>query len=248
MKAASVALGVIAIAGMAWLTFVPQTASNLLIEDATAQTMGNMLGVELSINNLGIPDRLIAVSSTSGMAMIHHPTNIKDLPVPVGRSALAMDAAHIMLPSGEAEHADGTLFPLILTFEKAGDVAIKARFEESEMGSHAGHNMLLTGTEGPMPTIAITATSEKLGWLVSIAVENFTFSQEQADGPHVPGVGHGHIYAGGMKLGRVYGSTYRIGALPKGSHQIRVTLNSNDHRTYMQDNAPISATTLITVD
>ncbi len=248
MKAAFVALGVIAVAGMAWLTFVPQTVSNLLIENATAQSMGNMLGVELSINNLGIPDKLVSVSSASGMAMIHYPTDTKDLPVPVGRAALAIDAAHVMLSSGEAELINGTLFPLTLTFEKAGDVAIKARFVEGEMGNHAAHNIPLSAADGPTPSVAITASPEEPGWLVNIAVENFVFSEEQADGPHVPGVGHGHIYAGGMKLGRVYGSMFRIGALPKGTHEIRVTLNSNDHRTYMQGDTPVTATTLITVD
>ena len=39
-----------------------------------------------------------------------------------------------------------------------------------------------------------------------------------------------------------------IGALPKGSHDIRVTLNTNDHRPYMGPDGPVMATTVIVVD
>lgn len=248
LKAALVALGVIALAGMAWLTFVPQTVSNLLIENPTAKPMGDMIGVELRINNQGIPDRLVSVTSGDSVAMIQHPHESRDLPIPVGQSSLSIDAAHIMLSVKDLELPQGTLFPLTLSFEKAGDVAIKARLNNSEEGMLAGHSISLTEPNNPVPRIAIAAVADGPGWLVNIAVDNFTLSKEQVGGPHVPGVGYGHIYAGGMKLGRVYAPTFRIGALPKGTHEIRVTLNSNDHRIYMQGDSPITAMTVITVD
>ena len=60
-----------------------------------------------------------------------------------------------------------------------------------------------------------------------IGVEDFTFSEEFIDLFHVPGIGHGHLYVGGMKLGRLYTPEAYIGALPKGQHEIGVTLDTN---------------------
>jgi hypothetical protein len=65
---------------------------------------------------------------------------------------------------------------------------------------------------------------------------------------HVPGMGHGHIYVGGMKLDRLFKSEYLIGQLPPGRHEVRVTLNTNDHRAYVVDDVPVSASTFIMVD
>jgi len=64
----------------------------------------------------------------------------------------------------------------------------------------------------------------------------------------VPGIGHGHIYAGSVKLGRVFDNSYQIGALPKGEHTIRVSLNTNNHRAYAVDGQPLEATATIVVD
>ena len=59
--------------------------------------------------------------------------------------------------------------------------------------------------------------------------------------PHVPGTGHAHLYLNGLKLGRLYVPSARIGALPPGDHMVRVTLNANDHRAYVVDGDPVTA-------
>jgi hypothetical protein len=51
-----------------------------------------------------------------------------------------------------------------------------------------------------------------------------------------------------MKLGRLFAPEYHIGPLPPGSHEIRVTLNTNDHRAYVVGDTPVTASTIITVD
>jgi hypothetical protein len=61
-------------------------------------------------------------------------------------------------------------------------------------------------------------------------------------------MGHGHIYVGGMKIGRLYQPEARIGTLPKGEHQVRLTLNTNDHRAYVVGDQPVTATATIVVD
>ena len=61
-------------------------------------------------------------------------------------------------------------------------------------------------------------------------------------------MGHGHIYVSGMKIGRLYQPEARIGTLPKGEHQVRLTLNTNDHRAYVVGDQPVTATATIVVD
>ena len=62
------------------------------------------------------------------------------------------------------------------------------------------------------------------------------------DGDHVAGTGHGHIYLNGLKLGRLYSSSAEIGPLPSGVHVVRVTLNTNNHKAYVVDGKPVTAT------
>ncbi|MEC8197159.1 MAG: hypothetical protein VX228_12815, partial [Pseudomonadota bacterium] len=70
---------------------------------------------------------------------------------------------------------------------------------------------------------------------------DFEFTPDLVDGPHVPGTGHGHIYINGLKLGRLYSPTTTIGNLPPGQHEIRVTLSTNDHRAYVVNDIPVTA-------
>ena len=65
---------------------------------------------------------------------------------------------------------------------------------------------------------------------------------------HSPGMGHGHLYLSGMKLGRMLKPEAHIGALPRGTHKVTVTLNTNDHRAYVIGDDPVSATVEIVVD
>ena len=51
-----------------------------------------------------------------------------------------------------------------------------------------------------------------------------------------------------MKIGRLYQPEARIGTLPKGEHQVRLTLNTNDHRAYVVGDQPVTATATIVVD
>ena len=78
--------------------------------------------------------------------------------------------------------------------------------------------------------------------------ENFQFTPTTPDSTHVMGQGHAHLYLNGMKLQRMYGSTATIGALPAGRYHIAVSLNTNDHRTYMSDAGWARAETFIDVE
>ena len=85
------------------------------------------------------------------------------------------------------------------------------------------------------------------GWNLSFETENFKFSPENASTKHVDGQGHAHLYVDGKKITRLYGGQFYIDDLAPGDHQIRVSLNTNDHQEYhLSSGGAIEATTLIT--
>ncbi len=254
MKVGIIGIALAVIAAVLWTSGVlTPAARNLLITEVSASPLANggAAGV-LTIENEGVPDRLIGVHSTMADVRFHNAD--RGLPVPLGKSSLALDAAHIMIAPTDVPLEDGTLVPLTLRFEAAGDVTAKARFTRPEPGSMAAHmamghsGMQHDVTQAPFPTVALSVSAHDQGWIAQIDAENFTFSEEMQDGDHVGGTGHGHIYIGDMKLGRVFSDSYSIGALPKGQHLLRVTLNTNDHRAYVVDGTPVSAEAIITVD
>lgn len=157
-----------------------------------------------------------------------------------GASALALDAAHISILSTQNALQDGTLLPLTLTFVHAGSVTTKARMSKPAKAGAASKAGLFGLTD-----ICIVADGEPDGWRLQIRTEDFTFSEGLLALCHVPGGGHGHRYVGRMKLGRMFPDTAFIGALPRGRHVVRVTLNTNDHRAYIIDDMPVSASIVI---
>lgn len=255
MKSA-ILLGVLALASVAvWaLTRSGPDAAHLLLSDVVARPIqGGDAGIFLSIDNQGAPDRLVSVASPAGAARLYSPASDAGVPVPTGSAALALDGAHIRL-SG-ADMSDGALLPITLTFETAGEVSAKARLSDPANAGAAGSvglfglgDICIVGAEEPAPAIALQTQPDGDGWTVSITSTEFTFSKDLMGLYHVPGMGHGHLYVGGAKLGRLFAPTARIGALPKGRHEVRVTLNTNDHRAYVVNGAPVTASAFIIVN
>ena len=251
---AGILLAALAVLGSAlWFGgFLNPQAGNLRISGAMVYPgIRDEVHAVLTIDNDGAPDELLAVSSPDATVTLQDAD--AGLPIRTGTSSLSRDAAHIRV-SPTISLEDGTLLPLTLTFASAGEITLKAQYMTPEPGSmdaHAamGHAMVFEPANSePVPSVFLTVTPSDVGWSATITTENFTFSEELQDGTHVPGTGHGHIYVGGIKLGRVFGNTYDIGILPKGTHIVRVSLNTNDHRTYAINGQPVEAKTTITVD
>ena len=96
--------------------------------------------------------------------------------------------------------------------------------------------------------VSITAEADRQGGVdVGIDVEGMRFAPESVDQAHSAGAGHAHIYVDGEKLGRVFESTYRIDNLSPGDHEIRVSLNTNDHRELVYDGKKADDTVTVTV-
>lgn len=255
MKAGSL-IAVMALAAFtSWfLLDIGRPADRILVTDAQIRPLeSGMAGAFATIANSGPPDRLIAVTSPAAEAELYSPvTGTRGLPVPTGTVSLALDAAHIQL---RGDIADGRLLPLTLIFAQAGEVTLKARLSDPQATGTAGAVGLFglgdicRVEEGePAPALSIRLLPEGDGWTVAIDARSFEFSEAMVGQSHVPGMGHGHLYVGGMKLGRLHAPTAYVGALPKGRHEVRVTLNTNDHRAYVVGDDPVTATAVIVVD
>lgn len=239
----------------AWSVFAPGgRGSDLLISDAviTPLDTGEM-ALLARITNSGAPDRLIEADIGDVRAQLYDPAQAGRLPVPQGSVALALDGAHVRVPWFAS--TDGALIPVELTFESAGKLRLKARLSDpkargdaQEVGLFGLGDICRVGDGEPAPKLSLSVIPEGDGWRVNINADDFTFSEDLVGLYHVPGMGHGHLYVGGMKLGRLYSPTAYIGALPKGRHELRVTLNTNDHRAYVVDDTPVTAEAVIAVD
>lgn len=237
-------LGALGAAVWAFLLAPP----GVLLKDVRAMPVPgaeNNLMVTLTIENPGGPDRLLDVTSDKAKVAVLKAPDTVGLPVPSGGSpSLAMEAGHIMLMGLPDAPAEGTLVPLTLEFERAGSVATKALVQP--MGMNHGMRFDVPAGEAA-PEVEISVSPDGEGWKIDIATQNFTFAKDQVDQPHQPGTGHGHLYVQGIKIGRVFGDSVRIGALPPGPHTVRVTLNTNDHRAFHVDGDQVEATARIDV-
>lgn len=261
MKAAKriLAVGLLGLAAVAAVLFLrPPAAAHLLLEDAHAAALEDESGsvaVFLTIANAGGPDRLVGVSSPVAAEAVIVGPGRDGLAIPAGSTpALAPDGAWLRLTGLDGPRDEGRLIPVTLEFEETGVVTTQARIEGHEDQGEAHHYGLFglgdicVAEEGePAPAIALSAEPAGDGWQVRVETVDFTFSEDLADGLHIPGTGHGHLYLDGLKLGRLYAPEARIGALPPGRHEITVTLNTNDHRAYVVDDEPVTASVMIEV-
>lgn len=78
-------------------------------------------------------------------------------------------------------------------------------------------------------------------------VAGFVFGPERAGGEHVDGQGHAHVYVNGVKVGRLYGAAFHLGAMAEGMNEVRVSLNANSHQPYIWDGMAVEATASIDI-
>ena len=139
-----------------------------------------------------------------------------------------------------------------LVFEASTAGAFALNFHVfAEAGPADDHHLAdmptLVASETPI-SVAITAEPDAHGGVdVLISTEGFRFAPELVDQAHTPGAGHAHIYADGVKLGRVFENKYHIEPLAPGDHEIRVSLNTNDHSELTYAGKKIESTLMVNV-
>lgn len=243
------------LAGGAYLLIGFGPVARITMENGTAAPIAGQPGavaVFVKIENDGAADRLTgahsAVASSAALSS-------GALAIPAESApALAADGAFVRLDGVTGELGDGQLIPVTLTFEHAGGQSFQARLiAPKQTGAAPDYDLFgmgdicIVGAGEPAPEIALSATPDGDGWRIDVTARDFSFEKDMADGPHVPGTGHGHLYLNGLKLQRLYSASARIGALPPGQHIVTVTLNTNDHRAYVVGDTPVTASTQIEV-
>ena len=118
---------------------------------------------------------------------------------------------------------------------------------EPATDNHGADAPQLVVSETPV-SVAITAEPDAQGGVdVQIVAEGFRFAPELVDQPHTTGAGHAHIYVDGVKLGRVFEDQYHIEELAPGEHEIRVSLNTNDHGELTFNGEKVDSTLTLTI-
>lgn len=228
-------------------------ARHILITDTAAYVMENgTVALTFSVENTGAPDRFVSAESSNKAADFWTPDAQPFITVPSGKSSLSLESAHIIAPlTGDAPEP-GTLLPLAMSLESGQTVTAFIKVADTQIapGVHGAmaHGAMEIDMGDPPPTISLTVVRTGQEWAIDIKTDHFEFMPDAVDGEHVPGQGHGHLYVSGTKVGRVFDHSATIGALPKGQHIVRVTLNTNNHVAYMNDGQTVSASAMIEVD
>ncbi len=117
--------------------------------------------------------------------------------------------------------------------------------EHAGHADHSAHHEPLVISEDEAPTLQIALFPDpEAGWNLNVQTTNFIFAPQNSGLAHVPGEGHAHVYANGIKLGRVYGDWMHL-SLPDGDVTVTVSLNSNDHRPLAVGDQMIEASTAV---
>jgi hypothetical protein len=127
-------------------------------------------------------------------------------------------------------------FAMLFAYTFAAD-----HVESQAVAGHEHHHPLYEMPAGiAVPTLKVDAERDSMdGWNVHLATTNFHFAPSKAGGANEPGHGHAHLHIDGQKAARVYSDWIHLPSLGPGEHEIRVSLNTNDHNAYAVGGKPI---------
>jgi hypothetical protein len=123
---------------------------------------------------------------------------------------------------------------------------------EVEVGAVMEGPMMQEGVvetaKGSEVTVTLTAEADaKAGCNFIMETTGFMWAPEHASGEPVAGEGHAHVYVDGEKQGRLYGPAFHL-VLEPGTHEVRVSLNGNDHSGYAVDGQAVEASVTVEVE
>jgi hypothetical protein len=124
----------------------------------------------------------------------------------------------------------------------------KALTDHKHGGSTILHDHGQMEAVSPIPSVGLQVHQDpKSGWNAQISLSNFRFAPERVGMNNRNGEGHVHIYVDGVKINRVYGEWYYLGELSPGTHEVLVTLSTNDHKELVRNGELISDSVTIEV-
>jgi len=131
---------------------------------------------------------------------------------------------------------------------KEKSVVVEKKIEEKSDHT-ADHTEIEVNTDLPLPSVSLILEKDKMaGYNVIVNTDNFTFTPEKVNLEPVSNEGHAHLYVDDVKITRLYGQYYHLNNLSRGEHEIKVTLNANDHADWMYQGEHIQAVQKVTVE
>ena len=216
-----------------------------LLDARATQVHGepNTFVVTLTIQNNGDATELVGVESPSADSamIVNSGYEGASIIIPAqSKGIMAADGTHIMLMISADLFDEGAFIPLTLTFEDYGVVTTRLLNAGSDM-TEMNHSRSRGVSVTPSPKLSVSAPNgvSKSGFDIKLEVEDFSFVLAPNDAQHIPNEGHAHVYLNGLKLGRLYNSAFTLGAVPANEYELRVTLNSNDHRPYLTEGSAV---------
>jgi len=244
-----VAVGAIAALGAVYI-FTGTPKGSVSATNGLAMPMGAsgaMFMVTLDLQNDGAPVAIKDITSPNGANVsFMNPNQTGAMVVPGNDTAqLAMDGAHIMLRVAPGGFPEGSFQSLSLVMSDDSEVTARIHHPmPTDVMSGMDHGTSNGVEVSPSPSVSLARDPDVIadGFAVEIAIENFEFAILDDMAPHVDGQGHAHIYLNGVKLGRLYEEHFEVGGLLAGDYELKVVLNSNDHRPYVTEGAPVAVT------
>lgn len=237
-------LSLVAIVGiLAWMN--SGKSKNIVLSDATISAMpdGSYMA-SVKMTNIGGAD-VLESASMEGFPQAHLMAQQNDIVVPgSGAPTLAADGVHIMMMGEQGKLEPGVLVPISLHFKDNGKVTTRAKVTPMKMDHSGSNGQEIDGTQ--MRLEVTSASRDGLtGRLVLNGIDLVTVNDDTA---HVQGQGHAHLYLNGLKLQRLFSEEFEVGDLLPGEYSVSVTINTNDHRPYLQGNIALSDQVSVTVD
>ena len=112
-----------------------------------------------------------------------------------------------------------------------------------------GHDAMAHGPVASAVPIAVDFTAEldNGGVHLNISTEGWRWAPEEVNGADADGAGHAHVYADGVKLGRIYGPYHHLKGLEPGDRELRVALNTNGHSDLTWQGQAVESTKTVTI-
>ncbi|MGI9609609.1 MAG: hypothetical protein ACR2NL_04875 [Acidimicrobiia bacterium] len=129
--------------------------------------------------------------------------------------------------------------------DEAGDTEPTTTMHGGHDHSDASRTREWEGTPPPV-TISLSGDDEQ-GYVLLVEAPGFVFTGADVIDP-APGEGHAHLFVDGELMTMIYGPEFQLPALDPGTHQLMVTLSTNDHLEYTYDGEPIAAMTILEIE
>ena len=125
--------------------------------------------------------------------------------------------------------------------EGVGDMDMSNMTPEEMLAMHPPREV---DPDLPIPQVTMEVEEDPTsGYNLTLTTENFTFTPEDINTDAVANEGHAHLFVNGEKVARLYSPWFNIkeSYFTEGMNSIEVTLNANDHTTWVIDGGTIGA-------